>query len=107
MKHVRFEETHPAFIPATEISTHVSAFKTRIKDFELRKISLRKDEKLSLRSGTTEIFLIMEGEAEVKEHDQNEFWRKKGESFVSFADAAFSIGGKEDSTIYFASIPGH
>ena len=106
MKHIHFKETHPTFIAASPLPSYVSAFKTRVNDFELRKITLKKNETLILRSGTAEIFLIMEGEIEVRENGQKSFIRRKGESFVSFAESDFTVRGMEDATIYFAGIPG-
>jgi hypothetical protein len=57
-------------------------------------------------SHAAEIFLVFTGAAEVTENGGSGFRRNKGEAWVSFDDASFTIEALEDTVLYQASIPG-
>ncbi|MBS1916485.1 MAG: mannose-6-phosphate isomerase, class I [Bacteroidetes bacterium] len=105
MKHVKFEETIPDVIHGKEVADHVEAFVTPAPDFELRGINLQKGEHAMICSGSAEIFIVMKGNVEVKETEENKFERKRGETFISFDKATLSIKASEDAVVYIATVP--
>ncbi|HMH33407.1 MAG TPA: hypothetical protein VK543_10275, partial [Puia sp.] len=105
MQHIKFEETVPEIIHGQKTSDHELVFPTPAPDFELSLLILEQGETISSASATAEIFLLMDGEAEIIENDQNRLLIEKGEAFVSFHEALFDISAIKKSVICKASVP--
>lgn len=104
LKHVKFEETIPNIIHEKKIAEHIVSYPTPGPDFKLSKISLEKNESISISSKSIEIFIVMQGSIQIKEAE-NIFNCLKGEAFVSFDNAEYKIIATEISIIYKASVP--
>ncbi len=106
MKHVKFEPTIPQIITGKDTGGDREIFSTPAPDFELSRLHITKGQSVNLTSQSAEIFLVFSGTAEIREEGRNGFKRNKGEAWVSFDRAAFSIMAQEDAIVYQASIPG-
>jgi mannose-6-phosphate isomerase len=105
MKHIRFEPTYPRIIPEEYGPGHIAVYHTPAPDFELSKIGLVRDESLTIRAHSPEIFIVLEGSVGVIEQGHPPFGRKKGEAFVAFHQAKMELRAQEDATVYRASVP--
>jgi mannose-6-phosphate isomerase len=90
MKHVLFKQTIPEVIQPQNISEGWQVFPTPAPDFELRLLTMAKNEKRILNSNTLEIYFILDGEILIVEEGMKPFLRSKGEAFVSIYQARFS-----------------
>jgi mannose-6-phosphate isomerase len=106
MKHVKFEATVPKIITGQSVEPERETFPTTATDFELSRIQIAKGESVKRVSRSAEIFLVFNGAAEVTENGGNGFKRNKGEAWVSFDNAGFTINALDDTVLYQASIPG-
>jgi mannose-6-phosphate isomerase len=106
MKHVKFEATLPKIITGKQAGSAREIYYTPAPDFELSRVRLVRGKTLDMSSRSVEIFLVLNGMAEITENSRNGFLRNKGEAWVSFDGADFRITAREDTTIYQASIPG-
>jgi mannose-6-phosphate isomerase len=105
LKHVKFEETIPNVIHKKNNAEHISSYITPAADFELSQIKLQKNETALLHGCSTEIYILLTGEAHVHENDSNDFDLKTGASFISFNNAGFNIKALEETVIYRAGLP--
>ena len=105
MKHVQFEATTPGIIHEKNIGNHIAAFITPAADFELKKIVLKKGEMVSLLSHSTNIYILLQGEITVREHEGNEFSCDEGQSWLSFDGASYAVNANKDAVIYGAGVP--
>lgn len=106
LKHVKFEATVPQIISGKLVEDGREVYSTPAPDFELSRTQVAKDQELKKISHSVEIFLVFSGSVEVVEKGRKSFKRNKGESWVSFDLADFTIRALEDAVIYQASIPG-
>jgi len=106
MKHVKFEATIPQIITGKPAGGVRSIFPTPAPDFELSRLQIAKGQSLNVISHSAEIFLVFTGAAEIREDGKAGFKRNKGEAWVSFDGAAFTIVAQEEAIVYQASIPG-
>lgn len=105
MKHVRFEPTVPTplqedYIPVEGYFT----YPTPAADFELNRWALVAGETVSVRSHSTEIFLLTEGRIQV-EAGQEVWDFQKGESFLATKDAPFRVNVLENGLLFRATLP--
>jgi len=103
LKHVVFEETVPNIIQAKQVREYMQVYQTPAPDFELAKLSLKKNQSVSIVSRSTEIFIVMQGSVEIMER-QYRMLCKAGDSFVSFHAAGFDVQANDDTVIYSASV---
>lgn len=105
LKHVRFEETIPQIIEGSpSMNPNEIVFKTPAKDFELSEIRLKQGELYSANIISPDIFLVINGEVEVRSEDER-FQRKGGESFFAAAGTTVNMEATQDTVIYHASVP--
>jgi mannose-6-phosphate isomerase len=106
LKHIKFEATVPQIITGKPAGGEREIFPTPAPDFELGRLQITKGQSLNAISHSAEMFLIFTGSAEITEEGKKGFKRNKGEAWVSFDGATFSIMALEDTVVYQASIPG-
>ena len=105
LKHIIFEETHPEILKGELINDGMEiVYKSIAADFELSHITLKENEVLSSNSKTAEVFIIMDGNAQVTENEQV-LELKKGDSFVALAEGEFKISTESGTNIYKATTP--
>lgn len=104
MKHVVFEPVDPAIIHGKATGTAEEVFKTPAPDFELSRIVIDNGHSWSVTTHTTDIFLVLNGEAVVTASNAIEL--KRGEAFVAFADTALTLLSATGAEIFRASVPG-
>jgi mannose-6-phosphate isomerase len=105
LRHVKYEPTKPTVIKAVSNGpTGEARFITPAPDFELQQIQLSKGEIRTLQSATAEIFLVMEGVVEVKDHF-SELKLHKGGTFLAIAEANFELHATQPCLIYKATVP--
>lgn len=101
MKHVNFEATIPAIIPAGE--DVVQVYKTPAAEFELRKLKLTAAATLQTESAT--IFFVYEGAVDIKTSDTL-LPVKRGEAAVVFANQAIAVEPEgKAATVFVVSTP--
>ncbi|MBB1285968.1 mannose-6-phosphate isomerase, class I [Flavisolibacter sp. BT320] len=96
MKHVRFEPTVPAIIPAGE--EVVQVYTSPAAEFELRRLKLSAAATLHTESAT--IFFVYEGAADIKTSDTL-LPVKRGEAALVFADQAIAIEPEGKAAMVF------
>ena len=105
LKHVVFEATHPDILRGEPVNTGMEkVYKSIAPDFELSHIILNEKQVFSSKSRTTEVFILMEGSAQVREN-QSMLELKKGDSFIAIAGGEFKITTKSKASIYRATTP--
>ncbi|HEV7331412.1 MAG TPA: mannose-6-phosphate isomerase, class I [Flavisolibacter sp.] len=97
MKHVRFEPTIPAIIPAGKDAVQV--YETPAAEFELRKINLVSAATLQTESAT--IFFVYEGAVDIKTSDTL-LPVKRGEAALVIANQAIAVEPEGKSATVFA-----
>jgi mannose-6-phosphate isomerase len=106
LKHVKYEATVPNIISGKPVGSDRQIFSTPAPDFELSRLQIAKGQSLQTISHSAEMFLVFTGSAEIIEDGKKGFKRNKGEAWVSFDGATFTIMALEDTVVYQASIPG-
>lgn len=105
LKHIVFEATHPKVLQGEAINDGKEmVYKSSAPDFELSHIFLKENQVLSSSSKTAEVFILLEGNAQVIEN-QVVLEFKKGDSFIAFANGEFKITTESNTSIYKATVP--
>ena len=105
LKHIQYKETIPKIIKGTfSHNEKERIYECGVKDFQMSQISLDADDSLIHKSDTLEIFLVMNGEVEVKEDDSvNQY--HKGESFLTISGANFNLTTRKGAVLFKATTP--
>ncbi|MCP4882201.1 MAG: mannose-6-phosphate isomerase, class I [Flavobacteriales bacterium] len=105
IKHVDFEETIPHIFNGTLVDNGIERkYICPAPDFELSEVIINQEHAYNVQSTSVEIYILMEGEAEVIEKNTS-LQLKKGESFLALADAKFRISTLSDAVFYKATTP--
>jgi len=105
LKHVVFEATEPDILKGEVINEGMeTVYKSIAPDFELSHIYLNEKQVLHSSSETAEVFILVEGNAQVIAN-QSTLELKKGDSFIAFAEGEFKIKAQSNTSIYKASTP--
>jgi len=105
LKHVVFEATEPDILKGEVINEGMeTVYKSIAPDFELSHIYLTEKQVFYSKSKTAEVFILVEGSAQVKAN-QSMLELKKGDSFVVFDEGEYNITAKSNTSIYKASTP--
>ena len=105
LKHVIFEETKPVILKGNiELNDVERKYKTPAPDFELSEVSINRENSYSGKSSSVEIFILMEGEAEVREKEAS-LVLQKGASFMTVAGAEYQISTSSHAVLYKATTP--
>ena len=103
LKHVVFEETVPNVLVGDQSHEGFkSLYPCSAPDFDLSKISLSNDEKLTSTSESLEIMLVVEGEA-VAESEGEVLTLRQGEAMAITADCKYHLTTSKEVTIFMAS----
>jgi mannose-6-phosphate isomerase len=98
VKHVTFAPVIPVIIEGESISAAERIFETPAPDFELSSITLSAGQNVKIEARTTEIFILLEGTAEVA-NDEKKISLKRGEAFAAFAGTQLDIKGRQRNFI--------
>ena len=105
LKHVIFEETDPHLMTGNVQNDGIERiYNSPAPDFELSKIELQKGDHYSAKAATTQILMILEGEALVQE-GKTSLTCKKGDSALLLAGADYTISTESKAVIYKATAP--
>ena len=104
MKHISFKSIVPAVIKGKIRNGKEEVFHSPAPDFELSRFQLAKSENTDVRCNTTDIFVVMQGSAELKADSVHEKL-SRGEAAVATAGAVISISSLEESILYRATVP--
>lgn len=99
LQHIKFEATHPNVLHGS-LKNQEWVFETPAKDFELRKISLKAGETISIVTNGPSIFLVEKGSTKLPH-----FIMKKGAAAFAAAHENISFTAEEESVIYHATTP--
>lgn len=102
IKRVHFEPVVPKIIQASGNIEEI--FESPAPDFRLSRFVLDKNQQATIHTSTMEIFLVMQGEIEVKELPGNGLLLKKGEAAIAFAGANLEVNAVESAVLYRASV---
>ena len=80
-------------------------FPTPARDFELAVTTLDAGQHLSFASRSVQIYLVLAGDVVVTENPGQPIARKRGEAWVAFDQAVFSVTAVSQAVIYRAAIP--
>ncbi len=105
LKHVVFEETKPEILKGNLEDNGIERkYKSPAPDFELSELTISPDNPYHAKSNSVEIYLLMEGEAEVTEKE-GALFLKKGDSFLALSGAEFQISTTNSAILYKATAP--
>lgn len=105
LKHVKFEETVPHLMSGDIQNDGLERiYKSPAPDFELSIIEIRKTEIYNAQTKTTQILIVLEGEALIEE-GKTSLICKKGESALLTAEADYTISTSSKAVIYKATAP--
>lgn len=100
LKHVKFEATIPKILNPQ--SNH-KIFSSLAEEFELQEYSLRKNESVSIKTRTGEIFLLMNGSAEIVSKGNLKI--KEGDSIFVKAGVDISVKALSQINLFRATVP--
>ncbi len=103
LKHVRFVPTVPTIITPTPAGPE-KVFATPAKDFELRELELKKDDKISLQTSTTDIFLVFRGEVIARSGDDS-LVVDQGGCFLLPANQSLELKARVPALVFHATVP--
>src|SRR5438105_300360 len=107
MKHVSFKAVTPKIIHGTRTSEFEEIYLSPAPDFQLSKLLIGKGKTASVKPGTTEIFIVIEGSVEMEERNSSPLTLKKGEAAVAFAGAVIELKAVDQAEVFRASVPAH
>lgn len=105
MKHINFAPITPTVIYGTRKNAFEEVYVSPARDFQLSRLQLNENEKASIDSATAEIFLVLNGEAEMSVQEGEALTIDRGEAAVAFAGSTINIKAIKDVTIFRASVP--
>jgi mannose-6-phosphate isomerase len=105
LKHVAFEETVPNILYGGLQSDGVERiYHSPAPDFELSQIVLNNSVVYKSKSKTTQILIIIEGEAKISEGSAS-LSLKKGDSVILVANCSYQISSSSSAVLYKATTP--
>lgn len=105
LKHVVFEETKPEILKGNLEDNGIERkYKSPAPDFELSELTISPDNPYHAKSNSVEIYLLMEGKAELTEKE-GALFLKKGDSFLALSGAEFQISTTNSAILYKATAP--
>jgi mannose-6-phosphate isomerase len=102
MKHVVFEPTSPNILKSDKEKEF--AFKSPAEEFELKKYELGKEDNIHLSARTAEIWLVIEGIAEVNQSDEHLILRQ-GEAVYISPQMNINLSAKEKLLLFRVYVP--
>jgi mannose-6-phosphate isomerase len=100
LKHISFEGIEPHVLTAQEPINGEVIYQLPVDDFGIGAIHLKSGREYVNNSVSPETFLVINGEVQCGEINS-----KKGEAFVVFPEAEYTIRAVEDAVIYRAYVP--
>jgi mannose-6-phosphate isomerase len=104
LKHVKCVPTVPKILTG-EKQGPARVFKTPAPDFELTAYKLQPEESTTVNISTTEILLLVEGEAEIESNAEKLDLKPGQPTAVAFAGNAIRISARAESLIFKAAVP--
>jgi mannose-6-phosphate isomerase len=104
LKHVKCEATEVKILRG-ERSGEEIIYKTSAPDFELSAYDLKEGNKVSITATTAEIFLLIQGNAEIRNNAELIDLKKGHPSAIVFSGTTAELYAKEPSLIFRASVP--
>ncbi|MEJ7739530.1 MAG: mannose-6-phosphate isomerase, class I [Chitinophagaceae bacterium] len=106
MKHVQFDPTDPVVLRGNRINEFEEVYSSPAPDFQLSRLTIPRDQLVSLHSSTVEIFLVMDGSVTVSENNEAlKLSLGKGEAALAFAGAKLLWTATDNAVIFRASVP--
>ncbi len=105
MKHVDFSPLVPDVIKGTPFADGEEVFTSPAPDFRLSRFVLDTGAHSSLKTVSTDIFIVMEGVFELKEGSEH-LVLQKGEAAVAFAGTSLEVSSQVAGELYRASAGG-
>jgi len=106
LKHTRFEAVHPKVMQGDAVKGGLELiYNSPAPDFVVSKITLKAGQTYEHTAEATEILLVLEGSAVITGTDNQPLTLEKGQSVVTFYNAAYNIQSQAGTIIYKASVP--
>lgn len=105
MKHVKFVATHPQILPGKEIKPGERLYETPAPDFELTRLAVQQGNRLTIQPGSTEIWVVVEGEAILEQEGKTVVIGVGHPSALVLPGKAVQVSTPGVATVYRASIP--
>ncbi len=102
LQHVVYKPTIANVLQGDKTDTHEIIYPTSVKDFQLSRIDIRKDEGSSLPALSTDIYFIYQGRIKATA-DEETIELGSGETFAASPGSVVHFGAYEDAIIYRAS----
>ncbi len=102
MKHTKFEGITPMILTGNHVEDLEKNYLCPVKDFAISAIEGNEDCDYIHTSNSAEIYLVIQGEAEIQ-NTAEKFY--KGESFIVFSNTSFKLKIVKDTLIYKAFVP--
>ena len=105
LKHVIFKETHPKILKGQDVGKAcASVYKSPAPDFELSEVSLNDSDVYVSKANSVEIYILLEGEAQLRENTTS-FSLKKGDCFIVLNGSEIEITTGRKAIFYKAGTP--
>jgi len=105
IKHINFSAVHPEIIQGRRLPESCEeVFETPVKDFQLSKIFLKKEDSFSVNTNSVDIYFIYEGEILAREADTT-IHCGKGMAILAIAGARIHMIAGSTATIFRATVP--
>lgn len=106
LKHVTFEATVPNILKGEAQSDGLERiYKSPAPDFELSQIKLSNNNVYSSTSSSAQILMVLEGDVELSEENENVISLSKGKSALILANCKYAITAKSSAIIFKATAP--
>lgn len=106
LKHVTFEATVPNILKGEAQSDGLERiYKSPAPDFELSQIKLSNNNVYSSTSSSAQILMVLEGDVELSEENENVISLSKGKSALILANCKYAITTKSSAIIFKATAP--
>ncbi|MFY0713591.1 mannose-6-phosphate isomerase, class I [Seonamhaeicola sp. NFXS20] len=106
LKHVTFEATVPNILKGEAQSDGLERiYKSPAPDFELSQIKLSNNNVYTSTSSSAQILMVLEGDVELSEENENVINLSKGKSALILANCKYAITAKSSAIIFKATAP--
>jgi len=106
LKHTRFEAVHPKILKGDAVKGGMeSIYASPAPDFVVSRIGLKAGQKYEQHTTSTEILLVLQGNATVTGEGGVNLPVVKGQSVVALYDTTYQIESKDGVVIYKAGVP--
>jgi mannose-6-phosphate isomerase len=104
LQHVKYEPTVPNVITGHSSGTLEEIYVTPAADFQLSRITIKKQEGIAVPARKTDIYFVYKGNVDATADEQKEHFAP-GDAFLAVPGAVVHFGSDEEAIVYRATEP--